>query len=337
MTLRPQVRVPLLIGSPVLESVLPVIERSRHVRTCAEKIIEQARALAAEELPMPQFALPFGFGNDYATIAEFLMVAGLIDFAFTDFSTRVKFEAEYGGHTWSDAQGMFACLKRALDEGTPVLDGAWMAQATRAELQNIFRGNIEMPMLEERAEIFREAGQVLSAKYGGRFRNFLAAGPPRVYAQGRGLLERMVREFPRFRDVSRYDGHEVKFYKLAQLSLWTLHSTLSASGAFRLEDPETLTAFADYVLPMALRVMGIFEYSPALAAAIDSGREILRDSEEEIELRAHTLYATALLAEEVNLLRPPQQRVIIPQIDAHLWMRFHASEHPHHLTRTTMY
>jgi hypothetical protein len=331
------IRVPRPIGGPVLESVLPVIARSRHVRTRISRIVEQARALAGEEFPFPNFAAPYGLGDDSDLVAEFLLVGGLIDFAFTDFSTGVKFTCEYRGREWSDAEAMFACLKRALDSGTPVLDGAWMARVTRKELERIFRGKIEMPMLDERVEIFRQAGQVLCMRHGGRFRNFLRAGAPCVYSGGRGLLERLVEEFPRFRDVSRYQDHEVKFYKLAQLALWTLHASLAGSGAFRLEDADTLTAFADYVLPLALRQMGIPEYSPPLAEAVAAGRLLARDSEEEIEIRAHTIYATALLTEELNALRPRERQLIIPQLDAFLWTHYHTSPLPHHLTRTIMY
>ena len=331
------IRWPAPIGSPVLESVRPAIERSRDVRTNVEKIIEHAAWMACEELPFPEFVLPFGIGADARQAVDFIHVSNLINFAFTDFTSRVKFQADYAGRRWSDSEAMFACLKRALDEGIPVLDGGYLRRVTRRDLEHIFRGNIEMPMLDERVEILNAAGEVLERRYRGRFAEFLAAGPPRAYAEGSGLLERLVAEFPRYNDVSPYDGHEVQFHKLAQLGLWVLHAALSRTGAFRLEDAEKLTAFADYIVPVALRVMSIFEYSAALEDAIQNGRLIPRDSSQEIEIRAHTIYATALLREEINRRRPPQMQVIIPQVDARLWTHYHATHWPHHLTRTIMY
>ena len=331
------IRWPAPIRSPVLESVRPAIERSRDVRTNVEKIIEHATWMACEELPLPEFVLPFGIGADAKQAVDFILVSNLINFAFTDFQSRVKFQADYAGRRWSDSEAMFACLKRALDEGIPVLDGSYLRRLKRGDLAHIFRGNIEMPMLDERVEILNAAGEVLERRYRGRFAGFLAAGPPRAYAEGSGLLERLVAEFPRYNDVSPYDGHEVQFHKLAQLGLWVLHAALSRSGAFRLEDAEKLTAFADYIVPVALRVMSIFEYSAALEDAIQNGRLIPRDSSQEIEIRAHTIYATALLREEINRRRPPQMQVIIPQVDARLWTHYHATHWPHHLTRTIMY
>ena len=98
-----------------------------------------------------------------------------------------------------------------------------------------------------------------------------------------------------------------------------------------------MTAFADYIVPVALRVMDILAYSPALEERIRSHQTIARDSEEEVEIRAHMLYATALLTEDVNALRPPDMQVIIPQVDARLWLNYHTTHWPHHLTRTIMY
>ena len=83
--------------------------------------------------------------------------------------------------------------------------------------------------------------------------------------------------------------------------------------------------------------MGITSYSPKLENAINAYQMVPRDSTQEIEIRAHCLYATALLREEVNKLRPPDMLVIIQQIDARLWTHYHTTFWPHHLTKTIMY
>ena len=83
--------------------------------------------------------------------------------------------------------------------------------------------------------------------------------------------------------------------------------------------------------------MGIFEYEASLERRIMAGEMINRDSEEEIEIRAHTVYATALLTDEVNARRPADKQLLIPQVDYRLWKSYHATHFPHHLTRTTMY
>src|ERR1039458_2531121 len=267
---------------------------------------------------MPNLAVPYGLEKTPGIAMDFVMVGNTIDTAFTDFKTHVKFQTDYAGAHLSDSEAMFACLKRAMDSGIPILDGKFLAKITRRDMEKIFAGNMEIPMLDEKMALFREAGEVLATKYGGRYYNFIRSCPPRLYDNGKGLVERLAAEFPRYNDVSLYDGHEVKFYKLTQLGFWQIYSGLGAAGGFRLEDPQKMTAFADYIVPVALRLMGITGYSHELEQAINTYQLIPRDSRQEIEIRAHCLYATALLADEINKLRPLEQRVIIPQTDVRI-------------------
>jgi hypothetical protein len=329
---------PKPIGSPVLESLHYAIESSRDVHTHYDKIVEVASWMAYEELPMPEFTLPFGVGKgDPNEAIDFIMVADSIDTAFTNFDTRTKFQVDYAAQHWSDSEAEFACLKRAIDRGVPILDGKYLSTLTRAELNEIFQGNIEMPMLHEKLAALHQVGKVLAEKYDGRFHNFVRSCSPELYDNGNGLIDRLTAEFPRFNDVSVLDGHEIKFYKLAQLGIWMLYSTLHSSGKFRLDHPQKMTAFADYIVPVALRLLGITSYSKELEHAINTYQLIPRDSRQEIEIRAHCIYSTALLREEINKLRSPDTQVIIPQVDARLWTHFHTTTWPHHLTRTIMY
>ena len=329
---------PKSIGSPVLDSVRYAVESSRDVHTHYEKIVEVASWMAYEELPMPEFTLPLGVGQGDANEAvDFVMIADSIDTAFTDFKTHLKFQVDYQGQHWSDSDAEFACIKRAVDNGIPFLDGNYLAKMTRADLDRVFQGNIKMPMLDEKLEVLQQVGKVLAQKYDGHFYKFVHACSPKLYDNGNGLVDRLVTEFPRFNDVSMLDGHEIKFYKLAQLGIWMLYATLHQQGKFRLDDPQKMTAFADYIVPVALRLHGITSYSDKLEKAINSHQIISRDSRWEIEIRAHCIYATAVLTEEINKLRPADRQVIIPQIDARFWTHFHTTDWPHHLTPTIMY
>ena len=341
-TRAPSVPIPPLpwpppLGSPVTESLRPVIENSQDVHTHYDKIVEVAGWMAYEELPMPNLAVPYGLESKPDVAMDFIMVANTIDTAFTDFKTHVKFQTDYQGAHLSDSEAMFACIKRAMDTGVPVLDGKFLAKITRSDMEKIFAGNIEMPMLDEKTALLQQAGAILTAKYGGRYYNFIRSCAPRLYDNGNGLVERLAAEFPRYNDISNFEGHQIKFYKLTQLGFWQIYAGLGPGGAFRLEDPQKMTAFADYIVPVALRLMGMTSYSPALEHAINTYQMIPRDSTQEVEIRAHCLYATALLTDEINKRRPAERQIIIPQIDARLWTHFHTTEWPHHLTRTIMY
>ena len=321
---------------PVLASVLPVIEESKDVTTDVARVRETAQWLAYEELPFPRFLLPFELDLDRHGIIDFVLVANLLNFAYTDFDSGVRYDQIADGVTYADSDALLYCLRRALADGVDVLDGAYLAGITTDDLRHILRGGTtELQMLEERAAILRAAGATLVEHYDGRFHNLMTAASPSLYDGGNGLIEMLVRVFPRFDDVAAYNGHTVRFYKLAQLAFWFLH--VSLPGGLGVTDLDRLTAFADYIVPVGLRVLGIFRYSDALERAIAEGTLIGAGSPWEVELRAHTIYATALLTDEVNALRPPELQVIVPQIDARFWVPFHKTHHPHHLTRTIFY
>ena len=323
--------------SPVLQSVVAVVEASRTVRTNPDEIRRVASWMAYEEFGIPGALLQFDMGTDIDVLTDMIMLANSLNFAYTDFDTSVRFEVEYQGRRWVDADGMAASFDRALRAGVPILDGAWMANLTRRDLEELFTGNIEMPMLDERVAILNELGATLVELYGGRFSNWARTCERAIYADGNGLLERMIVDFPRFNDVTTYRGHEVKLFKLGQLGLWALHAMYVHLGVPGLRDLNRMSAFADYIVPVALRVMRIIEYSDDLEDRISRGVEIPRDSDDEIEIRAHALYATALLTEACNELRPPELQLVIPQIDYRLWKSYHVTHRPHHLTRTVMY
>lgn len=326
-------------SSPVLQSVTGVIERSRHVTTQVEAVERVASWMAYEEFTFPSGSMDAAFSDrkDPAEIIDVSFFYAVLNFAFSDFGSGVKFATTYRGREWSDSEAMFACVNRALEEGVPLLDGEFLAGISRAELAGVFSGNIEIPMIDERVEILNEAGRTLSEHHGGAAHRFVGDCSPAMYAGGDGLLERLVVEFPRFNDVSSHGGHEVQLHKLAQLWLWQLHMSLAAGGTFVVADLDRMTAFADYIVPVALRLLGITSYTPDLEAAINRGDHIPRDSAEEVEIRAHTVYATALLTDAINRIRPAEKALVVPQLDFRLWKSYHATFWPHHLTRTIMY
>ena len=324
-------------NTPVLASVQPVVKAAQLVRVNNEKISEVANWMAYEEFAKPDGSMLFDFGNDPDVLMDFTLVVNTMNFAFTDFSTGVKFETDYMGKRWCDSEAMLACLHRAINSGIPFFSGEYLAKVTRKDLESVFAGTIEMPMLDERVALFNEVGRVLVEKYQGRYSNFVRSCAPRLYANGDGLLERLTTEFPRFRDVSSYQGSDVHIYKLAQLGIWGMHLALSPRGAWKLEDADKLTAFADYIVPVGLRVMGIFEYAPELEKQINSLVEVKRDSDAEIELRASSIYVIAKLTEEINKRRPGMDPLLQPQVDFRFWKTYHATHWPHHLTKTVMY
>lgn len=324
--------------NPVLASALPVVTESRDVWTDRDRIAAVAGWMAYEELPLPQYLGGFPVSGGRERIVDFTMTAASIDFAFTDFDTGRRFEVDRAGSTWSDSDALFACLHRALEAEIPVLDGHFLSEITTERLGEILRGSITIPMLAERAEILRQVGEVLVREFGGRFTGLVDAAANRLHsADGTGIVDLLTSRIARFDDVSPYGDRRVRFDKLAQLAVWMVHTSLGGQPGFPLTDLDQMTAFADYIVPVGLEVLGIVHYSPALAETIAAGRMVERDSTQEVEIRAHTVTAIALLTDAINLIRPADRQVVMAQVDARLWTHYHTTFRPHHLTRTIMY
>ena len=316
-------------GSQVLSSVSKVIPKLSCMEINIEKLQEVAINLSQED-----FGINYE-GNPNIVPEEYIrktMLINTLNFVFTDFSTSVKYKIE----NLSDTDAMVYQIDKALLEGVPLTQGHYMRDMDLQEFKRIFTGNIEMPMADEKVEILNNVGDTLVTKYDGDWINFIDDGPKKLYDNGEGLVERLVRDFKRFDDHSIFENEKVYFLKLAQLAFWGIHRELSKSYFF-IEDMENMTAFADYIIPVALESFGIVKYSSGLKEKIDSGILVDRDSIEEIEIRSTSIYVTAKLTELINNYKNEEEKIIIPQLDFKLWTDFHADERPHHLTKTIMY
>lgn len=320
---------------PILTSLQPVIDQARHVSLDSERMKRVAAGLAEREMPWPDFGnLPDAPPEDRA---DFFFVSNAVNFAFTDFETGEVFQVEIDGKIYQDADAMVACLRRAYQAGLPILAGSLLRRLDREQLAEIFTGSCRIPLLEQRLRQLTEVGAILEDEFQNRFHHFLSACPQRAYAGGDGLLERVPAVFPPFQDERIYRGARITFLKRAQLLLWQLHSHFRGSGYFRLADVDRLTIFADYIVPMALRQRGVLRYSSALERRIQKRELLPEGSEEEVEIRALSVWACHRMTREINKRRPSGRQIIEPLLDAFLWFNHHEDPGPHHLTRTTSY
>ena len=321
--------------SKVLSSLNPVIENLQTINLNLDQIMNVADWIAYEDFPPPEQNISKNNPDEFIRTT---MLINTLNFAFTDFESSTKYEIIREGKVLTDSEAMFVQIQDAISSGLQLYNGNVLSDLDDKQLKNIFKGNIEMPMMSERLDILLNVGAKLSDDYEGDWMNFINAGPKKLYDNGEGLIERLTSEFPRFDDTSQYaEKYNVHFYKLAQLAFWGIHAELAGTGDFYIEDMQSMSAFADYIVPVALEVMKIVEYSEELRNKITNGEIIARDSLEEIEIRSTSLYITAKLTEEINKRRPAEKSIIIPQLDYRLWKQYHATHRPHHLTITTMY
>jgi hypothetical protein len=148
----------------------------------------------------------------------------------------------------------------------------------------------------------------------------------------------LLREMPFYEDVAPYDGLRVHFFKRAQLTAADLALAFGGQGPGRFHDLHRLTLFADNLVPHVLRMDRVLAYDENLAARIDAGKRIERDSRTEIEIRACAVHTVEKLCAALNT----QGRRVLPmELDYLLWNRgqqpFYKKTKPRHRTRTVFY
>ena len=315
--------------NPVLKSLEGVVRNAKHVQLDLDALKQQAQTLSPDQLKPANWKFPPYNPQDDDKTIDFFMVMNTINFLFFDPKTMEKFQVE----KFSGADAMVRCLNRALEEGKPILDADYLANISKEDMAHIFRGNIELPLLEERRQILQEVGQVLNDKYDGSFKNLVKAAGCKAFDNGNGMVERLTRDFPSFRDEK--DG--AVFNKRAQLAVGMLTSRLAGTGQFDCPDVDKLTVFADYQLPRGLRATGVLKYDEELAARVDNGQPIEKGSRMEQEMRALTIVAGKLLQDELKK-RPGFENLDARGLDSFLWMQARKDKNSKpHVTVTTAY
>ena len=321
-------------NSKVLSSIQPVIDNLRYISIDFEKLSKESIKFAGYDFGIKQDS---SLLDDVDSFIRKTMLINTLNFAFTDFETSTKYALKEDKSTLSDTDAMVHQINLAISNGVPILDGSFMAEISHEIFQDLFSANIPMPMIKEKVDVLNQTGKTLVKHYEGDWINFINDGPRKLYADGEGLIERLICNFSRFDDFSLFEDNKIYFLKLAQLAFWGLHRELSGLQLFHIEDMENMTAFADYILPVALEHLEITKYVPELKKQIQDGKLIQKDSIEEIELRATTIFVTAKMSEIINENRIDDEKILIPQLDFKLWTEYHGDEKPHHLTKTIMY
>jgi hypothetical protein len=193
-------------------------------------------------------------------------------------------------------------------------------------------------MFQERLRILREIGRVLNQKYNSHFARVVEYSGNRAFDGGRGVVERLLADFPSFIDRYQYGNDLVVLNKRAQLAVGMIQGRFLGEGVelFPRSDIDSLTVFAGYELPRSLNAMGVLRYTDALSSRINEGRVIDRGSPEEIEIRANTVFVAKVLQDEINGIRKDDVNAL--NIDYKLWSEGrNFKDAKHHLTKTTAY
>lgn len=314
----------------IIHSLLPVLSDPRFVLIRQERLADFCARLRARHFSLHRWNYSFIYTSRDEIGIDYFMLMNALNFCYWG---SPKWTVEYNGKSYDGAFGMFAALKRAIEEGVPIWEGDYLASINKSDLSSILRGNVKIPLLEERFHICREVGRVLSKHFSGRFHRLVRQADGSAVR----LVSLLVSYLPSFNDSVEWGDGMVLFYKRAQLAPAIISEHWGGKGDGEFSDLDLLTASADYKIPQVLRKLGILEYVNGLEKMVDEGRFIPNRSREEIEIRASTIMATEMI---LARLQKVIKGINAQHIDRLLWLigqKPGPNDKPYHKTLTIHY
>ncbi|CAI0406329.1 unnamed protein product [Linum tenue] len=296
-----------------------VAARSSHV-TVDSEAIERVADNMHDKIPKIEWDFEgIHYFDDGPLTVQYLFVLDALNFCF-----------------WPDKDlnydDLASGLKAALENDKSVFDADRLQKYNGPELRKLLNWPRPLPLEDERVRLLHEVGYELERSFGGKASNLVKS----CEKSASMLVATITSHFPGFRDHSVYKGHQVFFYKRAQIFAADLFGAFKGQGYGDFHDITSITIFADYIVPAVLRELGVLIYHSKLATMIDSQSEIAAGSEEEVELRACSIYAVEKMRDLIRLKSGKQ--VLTVELD--LWLWAYGVQRPslqHHRTLSIYY
>ncbi len=273
------------LALPLLADVEYVAARARHVQVDHDALNRFCASADCADLASPHSeGRPLFFDGTYRTL-HFLLLLRALGFCLWDGE-----DVRNGAKPRDAEAGLGEALRRAFEQGTPLWSARYLARVSRLELACLLGGAREPQLMETRVAMLNQPGPRPLERYEGTLKCVIwAAGGsvPRLV----GLL---AEEFAAFRDVAAYAGREGQFAARAQALVEDIHQAFNGTRWGHFAGLDQLAGAADHRLAQALRALGALSLSPTLASRVDGHVPLAPGGEEEVELRACSLWAVHL-------------------------------------------
>ena len=315
----------------VLSTTQYVTEHSRQVKINQTAVERLAKKIKSQ--PLPAWDTTIHSAGRPQETAQYIFLLDSLNFCFWADKGKPRWTITHGSKQVNGYFALALALKKALKK-YPILNANFLAKISHQDLADIFASSNgqTIPLFENRLAIARQIGQVLAKKYSGQASNVVKAADKSADK----LIELILRDFPSFRDTAVFGGKKIYLLKRAQILTADIWGALGGQGLGKFKDIDQLTCFADYKIPQILHCFGVLEYSPQLLRKIKNETLIIAGSQEEVEIRANTIWAVEMLKKDLAKLG---RHLPSFQIDWILWNMSQKVKMPtpYHKTRTIYY
>lgn len=305
-----------------------VIVDANGCEKAAQKVYEAMKANNYSTATWSSHALnPDPCKQSARSVVDWIATVDLLNFSFwsdvdeKDSGTTGsgRYSVEYNGTHYTGYWSLVAAINRALDQEIAITSPAfWGTDEFNAQfaLDKVFYSSTDeqIPLLEERIAVLKEASSVLKSMGYTSFAEFI----PLAQQSATQLVQLLSDKFPSFNDTSMYNGHKVYIFKRVQIFVADLWACFRGQGYGQFTDIDEITMFADYRVPQILHSLGCLKYSSELETRLLDHELIPHGDVDEVELRACSIWAVELMLKHI-LTIDPSAAVNAILIDFYLW------------------
>jgi len=187
----------------------------------------------------------------------------------------------------------------------------------------------KIPLIQERQKILNQNAKILIEKYQGSWKFLFEQGGFLAFNKGQGIVERLVSDFPSFKDQRLYRGQILQFQKRAQLLVMMYYGRAVHSNFPKIKDINDIGPIANYDVPKALRFFEVLEYDPKLDEIILNHRLVWPQDPKEVEIRVAMSQVMAEICQRL--------KINMAQADFYIWKMGKDLNLPHLLVPTKDY
>ena len=310
----------------VLETSKFVVDNAKHVKINYDKANELIDELLKFDNVHYLTKVPYGvYDMSTRDIINFLLIYDSIDFSFWG---NPKWTINVNGKDLDGGIALLHCIFNMFDGRDSLEVYKQLENMTLEDFKEILKGNIDIPLLEERYKIVSSIAKIVNKKMNGSFYDYI-----KDMNTDQEIFKTILNNFSGFEDTRTYKGQTVYFYKLAQLLTSDILHVIENKEQKEV-DYSNLLGCADYKIPQVMQGFGILEYDTKLSSLLETKTEIEENSEYEVEIRASMIVVINYIWEQIDK--------IIDRIDINdfIWSKGQDKTKkykPYHLTRTKSY
>lgn len=233
----------------VLETSKFVVDNAKHVKINYDKANELIDELLKFDNVHYLTKVPYGvYDMSTRDIINFLLIYDSIDFSFWG---NPKWTINVNGKDLDGGIALLHCIFNMFD-GRDSLDVyQQLENITLEEFKEILKGNVDIPLLEERYSIVTGIAKIVNKKMNGSFYDYIEN-----MNTDQEIFNTILNNFSSFGDTRTYEGQTIYFYKLAQLLTSDILHVIEIKEQKEV-DYSCLLGCADYKIPQVMQGFGI--------------------------------------------------------------------------------